>query len=255
MLHNVEPSASSHSRALQTDRVLNRIFPRLSLLPAYLPCASCIPGFIVWLPRGMRASSAAISWTRACRYVELTLSPSMPRHRARAWAAASCNTCSTELRSMVHLGCTLCSTTKPIGIELELPELGRRLNPEWLATPFGTMGAAAPRNHGRARSPLRDRMHRHGHDGRLFTTLRFDDRGPIHPPHHTICKANLVGSFIEVFDLYLRHGIQKFLRVLPFRHKALDEFQRRRVEILRQNRQSPFNRGQPFGLIDGCNLE
>ena len=137
--------------------------------------------------------------------MELALSL-MPRHRIRAWAAPSYNTCSTELRSMVHR-CGLRSTAEPIGIELKLPELGRRSNPEWLATPFGTMGAAAPRNHARARSPLRGRMHRHGHDGRLFTTLRFDDRGPIHPPHHTICKANLVGSFVEVFDLHLRHGV------------------------------------------------
>src|SRR6516165_649109 len=52
-------------------------------------------------------------------------------------------------------------------------------------------------------SSLRDGTHRHGHDGLLFTTLRLDDRGPVHPPHDTICKGNLVGGFFEVIDLQL----------------------------------------------------
>src|SRR5262245_64807578 len=74
----------------------------------------------------------------------------------------------------------------------------------------------------RVRSSLWDWVHRHRHDGLLFSTLRFDDGYPVHPPHHTICKGNLVGGFVEVIDLQLRHGVQEFLRVLPFRHKALD---------------------------------
>ena len=73
-----------------------------------------------------------------------------------------------------------------------------KIIPESWPTSFGTMDVAAPqpRTAVWARLSLRDRMHRHDHDGRLFTTLRFDDRGPVHPPYHTICKANLVGSFV-----------------------------------------------------------
>src|SRR5262245_28116319 len=83
------------------------------------------------------------SWTRARRNAVLALPLSMPRHRARAWAA-SYNTCSTELRSMVHLGRGLLSTAEPIGIELELPELGRRSNPEWLADTSRNDGRGCP---------------------------------------------------------------------------------------------------------------